>query len=193
MEQINLTFKGETHCPPAGTSPEGDCSHVVNLRYKDGAGRPVGLPEVLYTPADTSRNIIFVHKNESYEHYLSYDGTSVYYECCEKDGELQPVEFPKLADLPELKKIESCGNTLIFLSRSGISYALFSAGNYQYLGEKPELPQLMFYYNPAQTETGTVPAYTLNAEALQAEGYQWDDAYVLAFYNFVQCRYHKLK
>ena len=193
MEQINLTFNGETHCPPAGTSPEGDCSHVVNLRYKDGAWRPVGLPEVLYTPADASRKIIFVHKNESYEHYLSYDGTSVYYECCEKDGELQPVEFPKLADLPELKKIESCGNTLIFLSRSGISYALFSAGNYQYLGEKPELPQLLFYYNVARTETGTVPAYTLSEAALPADSYQLNNDDIIAFSNLVTGTYNKLK
>ena len=115
MEQINLIFKGETHSPPSGISTDGDCSHVVNLRYKDGAWRPIGFPETLYVPADESRKIIFVHKNESYEHYISYDGASVYYECYEDDGVLQATGFYKFADLPGLIKVESCGNTLIFL------------------------------------------------------------------------------
>ncbi len=193
MEKINLTFMGETHCPPPGISPDGECSHVVNLRLKDGAWRPAGFPEVLYTPSDTSRKIVFVHKNETYEHYISYDGTSVYYECYEDNGTLQPTGFSKMTDLLGLVKIESCGNTLIFLAQSGISYALFCQGNYDYLGEKPDLPQITFYYNFSRTETGTVPAYTLKKAAQQSENYQLDGDDIIAFSNLVTGTYNKLK
>lgn len=188
-----MRFNGETHCPPSGVSTDGDCSHVVNLRYREGAWRPVGFPKVLYTPFDTSRKIIFVHKNESYEHYISYDGMSVYYECFENDGALQATNFPKLADLPGLIKVESCGNTLVFLTRSGVFYALFSMGNYQYLGEKPELPQITFYYNPARTETGTVSSYVLKSKMLQSDDYKMDDDDIVAFSNLVTGTYNKLK
>lgn len=193
MEQINLIFKGETHSPPSGISTDGDCSHVVNLRYKDGAWRPIGLPETLYVPADESRKIIFVHKNESYEHYISYDGASVYYECYENDGVLQATGFQKFADLPGLIKVESCGNTLIFLTETGVFYALFNMGNYTFLGDKPELPQIIFYSNAVTPETGEVPAYTLKKAALQTEEYKLDDDDIIAFSNLVTGTYNKLK
>ena len=90
QEQKRLQITGISALLPPSVSPDGECSHVVNLRCRDDVWRPVGTPSCCYTPADPSHRLIFVHVNESYKHFFTYDDSFLYYEAQETDGEIGP-------------------------------------------------------------------------------------------------------
>ena len=77
MQQNRLQIKGMSHQLPPAMCGDGECSRIVNLRCRDGIWEAVGEPRLLYTPEETSRKVIFLHCNEAYKHYISYDGTNL--------------------------------------------------------------------------------------------------------------------
>ena len=113
QEQKRLQITGISALLPPSVSPDGECSHVVNLRCRDDVWRPVGTPSCCYTPADPSHRLIFVHVNESYKHFFTYDDSFLYYEAQETDGEIVPLERPESFELTGVKRMEAVGNALI--------------------------------------------------------------------------------
>ena len=72
MQQNRLQIKGMSHQLPPAVCADGECSRIINLRCRDNVWEPVGDPRLIYTPADPSRKVIFLHCNETYKHYISY-------------------------------------------------------------------------------------------------------------------------
>lgn len=144
QEQKRLQITGISALLPPSVSPDGECSHVVNLRCRDDVWRPVGTPSCCYTPADPSHRLIFVHVNESYKHFFTYDDSFLYYEAQETDGEIVPLERPESFELTGVKRMEAVGNALIAFAEDSMHYLFYIDGSYRLLGTRPEFPEISF-------------------------------------------------
>ena len=146
--------------PPA-ISTDGECSHVVNLRCRDGVWSPVGTPACCYTPADASHRLVFVHVNEAYKHYFTYDGTTLFYEAEETDGAIVPLKSPSGFQISGLERIEAVGNAMVVFTETSMQYLFYVDGTYRFLGERPDFPEISFSMSGK-----TVRAETWNDYAL---------------------------
>lgn len=144
QEQKRLQITGISALLPPSVSPDGECSHVVNLRCRDDVWRPVGTPSCCYTPADPSHRLIFVHVNESYKHFFTYDDSFLHYEAQETDGEIVPLERPESFELTGVKRMEAVGNALIAFAEDSMHYLFYIDGSYRLLGTRPEFPEISF-------------------------------------------------
>lgn len=141
MNKASTSLLGLTRHTDNGISGDGECLELINARVSNGSIEPVGRPILERT---FSKTPIFIHKNGEYEHYITYSGNKVYYQCDKKDGEYIEKNI-LVCTLSGLEKIQSIGNILILSADSSISYAIFIEGEYKYLGEKPDMPKVSFY------------------------------------------------
>lgn len=170
MEQNRLTIKGMSHIIPPEFSEDGECSRIMNLRSKNGIWETTGLPEEIYKIKDTNREIIAIHSNEGYVHYISYDGNSLWFEAEEKDGVIVETNL-LLCQQADIRKVEPIGNTLTVIAADKISYLLFKDGEYRWFDGLPELPEIIFYMNEKRTETEYCQGYTLVNQIQSSEGH----------------------
>ena len=121
--------------PSDYTCPDGDMQICMNLVNNGNELIPVGTPQKVF---NLNKKVVAVHLVGSDRHFILQDGTMFYW--CNSDAVVH--EIGEIAG--QIYKIEKIGNTLIFLTDSGMKYYLWKGGSYTYLGDHfPEL-DLMF-------------------------------------------------
>ena len=193
MQQNRLQIKGMSHQLPPAMCSDGECSRIVNLRCRDGIWEAVGEPRLLYTPEETSRKVIFLHCNEAYKHYISYDGTNLYFEAEEKDGEVFSTGLEALCEISGLLRIESVGNTLVVITDTEIFYLLYRNGIYEILGTRPDMPEISFYLGGSIQSTEIFDTYTLKVETQDDGICRLSDTDKRAFISWIYGTYSKCK
>ncbi len=138
-------LKGIACTVPPALSPDGECNRVINLRYQNDTWIPIGTPSAIYVPSSPDHKIVYIHCNEKYTHYISSDGTAIFYEAYAEEPKTITEINQHIFDTKEkIYSIESIGNTLLFISEKNIYYSIYKEGTYKYLGTKPPLPEITF-------------------------------------------------
>lgn len=145
----NITFKGIVRSTDNLYSKDGECAELINLRIANGVAQPIAPPQVL---ASLSRKYSAVYRHEIAGVYMCIaqeDGAVYLY-----DNEFNPLsssEAPQLEIIPlysDVKRIEFMGNLVCFFTSTSTLYALYDAGRYRRLGERPPMPELGFTLYP---------------------------------------------
>ena len=190
MNKVNVALSGINRAIDDGISKDGACAELINMRVKNGSLEPVGRP--ILESKGFSGEPIFIHKNSDYEHIISYDGSTVYYDYIRSGEEYTSVKSVIRA-IPNVTQVQSVGNTLIILTSEGIHYALFIDGKYKYLGEKPPFPVMTFYLGGVGQLTDTAGCTLTEKEDLSKVGTQdLNDANVTAVTNALNGTANKL-
>ena len=178
--------------PPA-ISTDGECSHVVNLRCRDGVWTPVGTPACCYTPADASHRLVFVHVNEAYKHYFTYDGTTLFYEAEETDGAIVPLESPSGFQISGLERIEAVGNAMVVFTETSMQYLFYVDGTYRFLGERPDFPEISFSMSGKTVRAETWNDYALISTSPDNGNFVLSDNDKVRFSSLVYGTYSRAK
>ena len=178
--------------PPA-ISTDGECSHVVNLRCRDGVWSPVGTPACCYTPADASHRLVFVHVNEAYKHYFTYDGTTLFYEAEETDGAIVPLESPSGFEISGLERIEAVGNAMVVFTETSMQYLFYVDGTYRFLGERPDFPEISFSMSGKTVRAETWNDYALISTSPDNGNFVLSDNDKVRFSSLVYGTYSRAK
>ena len=132
-----LKYNGYSAQPSDYECLDGDLAVAINLVPEDGALKPVPPPKVSEQSMDIG-NCVYIHKNAGYTHYIVRNSNSFsWYE------NNNPDQLTSIGTVSKYLKVTSVGNTLIFLTETGMLYYLWKGGNtgYLFLGSKiPECP-----------------------------------------------------
>ena len=79
MNKVNVGLGGISRNTDDGVSKDGMCSELINARPKNGSIEPVGRP-ILERQFAEGKSPVFVHKNGTYEHLISYANDIVLFE-----------------------------------------------------------------------------------------------------------------
>ena len=142
MNKVNVGLGGISRNTDDGVSKDGMCSELINARPKNGSIEPVGRP-ILERQFAEGKSPVFVHKNGTYEHLISYANDIVLFDSDKVDGQWV-VKNTAFAQIPGVKQIQSVGNILVMATGESIHYAIFIGGEYTYLGDQIPEPSIRF-------------------------------------------------
>lgn len=142
MNKVNVGLGGISRNTDDGVSKDGMCSELINARPKNGSIEPVGRP-ILERQFAEGKSPVFVHKNGTYEHLISYANDIVLFDSDKVDGQWV-VKNTTFAQIPGVKQIQSVGNILVMATGESIHYAIFIGGEYTYLGDQIPEPSIRF-------------------------------------------------
>lgn len=139
----SFTFKGIVRDTDELYARDGECSEVVNMRFKGGSAVPVMPPETMALLPCRYKSV--------YRHEIA----SVYMCILEKDGAVHIYDDNSLSSsdiapvvLSEqcvgVHRIEFIGNIACFFTEDVTMYAIYDTGQYKWLGERPIMPSLNF-------------------------------------------------
>lgn len=149
MTKVTIPLSGISRNTDDSISQDGRCMELINARPYNGSIEPVGRP-ILEKQFTEGKSPVFLHKNGSYEHVISYFNNAVVFDCVRENGGYTTKNIA-ICSLPGMKQISSVGNILCMSTDESIYYAIFADGAYKYLGDKPDEPNLTFVYHD---ETG---------------------------------------
>lgn len=130
-------YNGFSAVPADYECPDGDLSLSLGVIPEDGALKPILAPAVKFKLGE-GEEIVFIHKTSGYEHYITRNGTSYTWFDKTTSGTREDIGV-----VNGCINVTSVGNTLIFLTETGVQYYLWKGGSigYLYLGSKiPECP-----------------------------------------------------
>lgn len=142
MNKVNVGLGGISRNTDDGVSKDGMCSELINARPKNGSIEPVGRP-ILERQFAEGKSPVFVHKNGTYEHLISYANDIVLFDSDKVDGQWV-VKNTAFAQISGVKQIQSVGNILVMATGESIHYAIFIGGEYTYLGDQIPEPSIRF-------------------------------------------------
>lgn len=147
MESKSIKYKGISRIPSDNDSFDGEMEELYNLVNFNGELRPVVQPDSIQVASGTTLlgNLLFVHKNEGFEHFITFDGSTLRsYDYI--DSELKNRITLTSFTTETLIDIKSVGNTLIVLTDKDIHYFLWKRDNlnYKYLGTEIPFPVINF-------------------------------------------------
>lgn len=142
MNKVNVGLGGISRNTDDGVSKDGMCSELINARPKNGSIEPVGRP-ILERQFAEGKSPIFVHKNGTYEHLISYANDIVLFDSDKVAGQWV-IKNTAFAQIPGVKQIQSVGNILVMATGESIHYAIFIGGKYTYLGDQIPEPSIRF-------------------------------------------------
>ena len=122
MSRIEIPFNGIS---TTSTYHEGDFIELVNLRKKNGALHPVS-PRKTVRELGNSYTLLFVHRNESYEHLIGVRAGKLYWITRENLTDSETL----IMDVAGTVSITQTGNMLNVLTSDGIKYALWKENKY---------------------------------------------------------------
>lgn len=70
---MKIPFRGIVKNTPAGLAQDGELEDVLNLRYKDGAWRPIPDRSAIFSALPYTN--VYIHSNSGYTHYLGVKST----------------------------------------------------------------------------------------------------------------------
>jgi len=131
--QKDIRYTGITQSLSDLDCPDGDLSLSHNIINENGAMRPIIFPDAEFTMGE-GEVLFFVHSTANYKNYIYQSGNNI------KAFRMSPgrVDYNFTFNFitgETLKKIESIGNTLIFLTDQRMCYVLFKTDNYIALGD----------------------------------------------------------
>lgn len=133
-----IQYTGFSASPSDYECPDGSLAVSINLLPEDGALQPVLPPTVEISGDIDAGECVFIHKTSGYEHYITRNGTSYTW-----FNKTTPDKKENIGVINGYINVNSVGNTLIFLTETGMQYYLWKGGSigYLYLGAKiPECP-----------------------------------------------------
>lgn len=142
-----LSFsKGMTNMPSDLLSGDDELQESYGFIYRDGEMKPLQKEKTMFDGA-TKLPILFVHKHNSYKHYIALkeDNTLTWYD---EDGTITVSDIIDAPTLGSDIQIQAVGNTLVVNSSDGLGYYLWKTenGNYKYLGSKIPVPEVKFRF-----------------------------------------------
>lgn len=130
-----IKYSGFSAVPSDYECSDGSLAVSINLLPEDGALKPILAPAEVMQLQD-GEIVKFIHKTSIYEHYITRKDTSyTWFDKTNTRGNIGVVNG--------CINVTSVGNTLIFLTETGMQYYLWKGGSigYLYLGSKiPECP-----------------------------------------------------
>lgn len=141
MKKLTIPISGISRNTDDAISADGQCIELINARPKNGSIEPIGRP-ILEQAFTGGKTPVFIHKGNGYENVISRFGNDVIFDCARDEGYTMKNE--SICTLPELAGIESIGNMVIMATADSIHYALYKNGHYEYLGDRPEDPDIHF-------------------------------------------------
>lgn len=147
-----IKYKGFTETPSDYECPDGDLATIEGLVPEDEALRPILTPTDMFT-LPNGYNVVFIHKNTGYKHYIIRNGKKIYWIDEPQQGAVLSTNDFKDTDpnknllrnfgTADIYGINAIGNTLVILASDGMHYILWKGvtDKYKYLGTHiPELP-----------------------------------------------------
>ena len=143
MEEQNIAYNGITQATSDFDCPDGDLSISHNIVNKDGAMRPIWVPDAEFRVENAGYTLLYVHSGTGFKNYIFADSNV--------NGLIRAfkIESGVMTDLGSVctltgetvNSIQSLGNTLMIFTESSIYYVLWKDGKYEYLGDEiPEVP-----------------------------------------------------
>ena len=186
MTVKSIDLGGITRHTASEMSADGEMYDVVNLRKKYGRYMSVRENKAVFTAGDgvaggeEDYQLLYIHENSGYEHWISYCGGALYLEMEKVGGELVAVG-EKIADIDLPREVKSIGNILILVTSSDVLYFLYTGGHYTQIqdirtpldiqfttepvGKDVYYPHLYRYDNIAKVENDDTP---VDGKILQA-------------------------
>lgn len=120
---MKIPFRGIVKNTPAGLAQDGELEDVVNLRYKDGAWRPIPDRSAIF-PALPYTNV-YIHSNSGYTHYLGLKSTGKF-EYFAEDLNGTPTKLPIPIPITSLTTptFTQIGN-VININDNGLKYLIW--------------------------------------------------------------------
>ena len=88
---MKIPFRGIVKNTPAGLAQDGELEDVLNLRYKDGAWRPIPDRSAIFSELPYTN--VYIHSNSGYTHYLGLKSTGEF-EYFAEDLNGTPTKLP---------------------------------------------------------------------------------------------------
>lgn len=147
----SIRYNGHTAQPSDYETPDGDLALSLGLIHEDESLRPILPPQPLFN-VPAGYEVAYIHKTTSFTHYILLAHSGSDYFAYWVDGELaeessyHPYNYAS-ADIHQIEdysydssgdtdvpKVIGIGNTLVFYGLNNMTYVLWKAGEYKYLG-----------------------------------------------------------
>lgn len=158
-----IKYNGLSVVPSDYECQDGTLAVALNLIPEDGALQPVFPPKTEVELSSEVGRCVFIHKTSDFTHYIVVKDNL--YSWFNKNSSNVITSIGAIVDC---SKVTSIGNTLIFLTNSGMKYYLWKGETqgYLYLGSKlPECP-ISFGLQGEMTRTDE---FTINFDRLSDE------------------------
>lgn len=126
---MKIELKGIKRNTPGVISEDGELEELVNLRYKDGAFRPIPNRSTVLT--DLNYTDIYIHSNSGYKHYLGVREDKLYYFAQDIASEAKKHTEIEICDLSGEVTFTQMGNVINILDSQGIKYAVWYDDGYK--------------------------------------------------------------
>lgn len=120
---MKIPFRGIVKNTPAGLAQDGELEDVVNLRYKDGAWRPIPDRSAIFSALPYTN--VYIHSNSGYTHYLGLKSTGEF-EYFAEDLNGTPTKLPIPIPITSLTTptFTQIGN-VININDNGLKYLIW--------------------------------------------------------------------
>lgn len=126
---MKIELKGIKRNTPGVISEDGELEELVNLRYKDGAFRPI--PNRSIVLAELNYTDIYIHSNSGYKHYLGVRAGKLYYFAKDIASVATKHTEIEICDLSGEVTFTQMGNVINILDSHGIKYAIWYDDGYK--------------------------------------------------------------
>jgi len=125
-----IQLKGIKRNTPAGLSEDGELEEAINLRYKDGAWRPVPERTSLFGDTILPYTNVFIHSNSGYKHYLGLKSNGEFeYFAQDVDGTPEELETPQPITTLITPTFTQLGN-VININDNGLKHLIWYESSY---------------------------------------------------------------
>lgn len=152
VERKTLSFgKGMTNVPSDLLSDDTELAESNGFIYRDGEMKPVQeAKDVLTIPF----KLRYVHKSADYKNLIAYNDNEKELKCYNfKDENFGKFDIQTFS-VPDVRDINSVGNTLLVSTTKGIHYLLFKGTQYKDLGTELPRPTMKFGTDASNFELG---------------------------------------
>jgi len=161
-KNIDIQLKGIVRNTPGAVCPDGELEEMINLRYKDGAFRPI--PAALIYADVTGYSPIYVHSNSGYKHILGVANGALYWIGEETDGAYTPSETPSvLCSVTGTPSFTQIGNVVNILDPEGLKYVIWYDSKYLTINTA-------FDGSPTSTSLGPIGNVDIKVEGITRAG-----------------------
>ena len=160
MSRIEIPVNGIS---TTTTYNEGDCTELVNLRKKNGALHPVS-PRKTVREFSNSYTLLFVHRNESYEHLIGVRAGKLYWITRENLTDVETL----IMEVAGSVSITQTGNILNILTSDGIKYAMWRNNEYIHVNHNISIDIDIF--SDVKKREGSPETFVFTGSGIPIEG-----------------------
>lgn len=143
MEEQNISYSGITQATSDFNCPDGDLSISHNIVNKDGAMRPIWVPDAEFEMRTSGETLLYVHSGSGFKNYIYKDSAvdGLIRAFTVEDGVKTEIGTVCTLTGETITAVQSLGNTVMLFTGSSIYYVLWKDGAYEFLGDEiPEVP-----------------------------------------------------